>query len=96
MFSEQIKVLVETLTREQKGNSGIVYARRRNDCDKITEALQEQGFSCMSNHSKISPSCRTAINDDWHQGKLKIMVATHDAFGMGVNKSDCRFVFHFQ
>jgi ATP-dependent DNA helicase RecQ len=74
--------------------SGIVYARTREGVEKLAEWLAEQGVEADSYHGGMEPAQRTARQEEWITGKKRIMVATN-AFGMGIDKADVRFVVHY-
>ena len=74
--------------------SGIVYVRRRNTAEQIADFLQQQGVSASFYHGGLPAEERSIRQDEWVSGKVRIMVATN-AFGMGIDKSDVRFVVHY-
>ena len=74
--------------------SGIVYVRRRNTAEQIADFLQQQGVSASYYHGGLPAEERSIRQDEWVSGKVRIMVATN-AFGMGIDKSDVRFVVHY-
>lgn len=74
--------------------SGIVYVRTREGTESVCHNLREQGIAAQYYHAGL-PSVERAIRqDEWMSGKARIMVATN-AFGMGINKPDVRFVVHY-
>lgn len=74
--------------------SGIVYMRSREGCEQLSEKLNEQGFSASYYHAGLPHAERTIRQEEWTSGKVRIMVATN-AFGMGIDKADVRFVVHY-
>ena len=77
-----------------KGLSGIVYAISRKNCEKLTETLVENGIKAETYHAGLSSKQRRLVQSSWKDGTLQVVVATI-AFGMGIDKADVRFVFHY-
>lgn len=73
--------------------SGIVYSLTRKETKIIADYLKENGISAQSYHAGMEASKREKVQNDFMQGKVQVIVATI-AFGMGVDKSDIRFVIH--
>ena len=73
---------------------GIVYVRMRNTAERVANFLVEQGFSASFYHGGLPNAERSMRQDEWVSGKTRIMVATN-AFGMGIDKRDVRFVVHY-
>ncbi|MEO0472913.1 MAG: RecQ family ATP-dependent DNA helicase [Bacteroidota bacterium] len=74
--------------------TGIIYARTRKLTTKLAAWLQEQGVSAAAYHGGMTNSARAAVQQDWLEDRRRIMVATN-AFGMGIDKADVRFVVHY-
>jgi len=74
--------------------TGIVYVRERKRTREIAEFLISQGFDADFYHAGLSKEERSSKQDRWKSGTLRIIVATN-AFGMGIDKPDVRFVVHF-
>ena len=74
--------------------SGIVYVRTREGTEKLSEWLREQGVSADYYHGGLEFVERSMRQEEWMQGKTRVMVATN-AFGMGIDKADVRFVVHY-
>lgn len=73
---------------------GIVYVRMRNTAERVANFLIEQGESASFYHGGLPNAEREIRQDEWVSGKTRIMVATN-AFGMGIDKRDVRFVVHY-
>ena len=73
---------------------GIVYVRMRKTAEQVAQFLTEQGCSASFYHGGLPNAERTMRQDEWVNGKTRIMVATN-AFGMGIDKRDVRFVVHY-
>ena len=73
---------------------GIVYVRMRNTAERVANFLIEQGYSASFYHGGLPNAERSMRQDEWISGKTRIMVATN-AFGMGIDKRDVRFVVHY-
>ena len=74
--------------------SGIVYVRLREGAEKLAAFLREQGISANFYHGGLPNAERTMRQEEWTSGQTRIMVATN-AFGMGIDKADVRFVAHY-
>ncbi len=74
--------------------SGIIYVRTREGCEKLAEHLREQGMAATYYHAGLPSVERGIRQDEWQKGKVRVMVATN-AFGMGIDKADVRFVIHY-
>ncbi|EKD43910.1 MAG: ATP-dependent DNA helicase RecQ, partial [uncultured bacterium] len=79
--------------KEHRGDSGIIYVLSRNSAEKIAEKLKKAGFLVKPYHAGLSSEKRQKHQDLFIKDQVKIMVATI-AFGMGINKSNIRFVIH--
>ena len=73
---------------------GIVYVRMRKTAEEVANYLIEQGESASFYHGGLPNAERAIRQDEWISGKTRIMVATN-AFGMGIDKRDVRFVVHY-
>ena len=79
--------------RERQGQSGIVYARTRRNVEETAEALLAAGVPCAGYHAGMPSARRSLIQRQFTTGKVPVIVATN-AFGLGVDKPDVRFVVH--
>jgi ATP-dependent DNA helicase RecQ len=78
---------------ERKGQSGIVYCLSRNETDQVYEFLKKNGFNTISYHAGKSAEHRRESQNRFMTEDAIVMVATI-AFGMGIDKSDIRYVVH--
>ena len=74
--------------------TGIVYVRARNKTMEISNHLNACGIKADAYHAGMSTELRSAKQEAWKSGKNRIIVSTN-AFGMGIDKSDVRFVCHY-
>lgn len=82
------------ICRKQKG-TGIIYLRNRRRTDEIAEFLNKAGISAAAYHAGLSNELRAEKQEAWMHGKVKVISATN-AFGMGIDKPDVRFVLHLE
>jgi ATP-dependent DNA helicase RecQ len=88
---DKIGYLNETI-QKAKG-TGIVYVRSRKKSREIAQILQQQNIAADYYHAGLAPDLRSAKQDKWMSGEIRVIVATN-AFGMGIDKPDVRFVIH--
>ena len=75
--------------------SGILYASARKRCDEVAEVVRnESGRTCTVYHAGLTKEERDAAQDEFMRGNVDVIVATN-AFGMGIDKPDVRFVVHY-
>ena len=79
---------------EKNNGNGIVYCSTRKEVERVTERLQDDGYSASRYHAGLSDKERSESQDDFLYDRVKIIVATN-AFGMGIDKSNVRFVIHY-
>ncbi len=84
---------VHEIVQRHAGQAGIVYALRRKDTEEIARALAELGVRCDAYHAGLTPIKRTEVQTRFLDERLDVVVATV-AFGMGIDRSDVRFVIH--
>ena len=82
------------LMRGYDGLSGIVYCATRKGVEEVCDALVRAGFDATRYHAGLSEAERKANQDAFAMDEKRVMVATN-AFGMGIDKSDVRFVIHY-
>ena len=73
--------------------TGIVYVRNRDKAEETAEMLRAAGISASYYHAGLTTAARTLRQEDWKAGRIRVMACTN-AFGMGIDKPDVRFVVH--
>jgi ATP-dependent DNA helicase RecQ len=84
---------IEKILKRYKNKCGIIYCSSRAGTEKLAEHIQSLGHSVKAYHAGMTNDARSKTQDAFIQGNLKIICATL-AFGMGIDKSDVRFVIH--
>ena len=74
--------------------TGIVYVRSRKKTEELAAFLSSNGISASFYHAGLGPESRSERQSSWKDGSIRVMVCTN-AFGMGIDKPDVRFVIHF-
>ncbi|MDP4210685.1 MAG: ATP-dependent DNA helicase RecQ [Bacteroidota bacterium] len=90
---DKLKYLVRIISNTP--GTGIVYVRNRKKTKEIAYFLKKQGIPANYYHAGVSDEERAARQDEWKSGFCRVMVATN-AFGMGIDKPDVRFVVHLE
>jgi len=91
--SDKMDFIIEYLN-SHKNQSGIIYAATRKQVDSIYAVLCQKGFKTGKYHAGLSDSERSRTQDAFSYDNIRVMAATN-AFGMGIDKSNVRFVIHF-
>ncbi len=81
------------LVQERRGESGIVYCLSRKSTETTAEMLRDAGISALAYHAGMEAERRTKVQDAFQKDDVDVVVATI-AFGMGIDKSNVRFVIH--
>jgi ATP-dependent DNA helicase RecQ len=81
------------VVRRHPGQGGIVYALTRKDTERIAEALQKAGVDARAYHAGLDAAERARVQADFVNERLQVVAATI-AFGMGIDRSNVRFVVH--
>lgn len=90
---EQKEKRILNIVKKAEG-SGLIYAGTRHGCEHLAKMLTQAGFPTEAYHAGLKSEQRNDIQQRWIDGSLPLVVATN-AFGMGIDKPDCRFVVHF-
>ena len=81
--------------RQHTNENGIIYCATRKDVDRVYENLTRAGIKVGHYHGGLSDEVRREMQNAYADDKLQVMVATN-AFGMGIDKSNVRYVLHYQ
>jgi ATP-dependent DNA helicase RecQ len=88
---EKLNALIDAVEAEE--GTGIVYCATRKNAEEIGGALTDRGVRVAYYHGGMRSKDREQIHNDFMSGEFEVIVATN-AFGMGVDKADIRYVFH--
>jgi ATP-dependent DNA helicase RecQ len=88
---DKIGYLMETVSKSK--GTGIIYVRSRKKCREISDLLRQQEVAADFYHAGLDPALRREKQNQWMKGATRVIVATN-AFGMGIDKPDVRFVLH--
>lgn len=80
--------------RKHRDESGIIYCSTRKTVDALTDKLRSKGLDVAKYHAGLSEQERAACQEDFLYDRANLMIATN-AFGMGIDKSNVRFVIHY-
>ena len=89
---DKIDAILNLLKKEPQ--RGIIYAATRKNVETVTRALQSMGYKSGGYHAGMEMESRKSVQDRFMEGSVPVVVATN-AFGMGIDKADLRFVIHY-
>ena len=94
-FSKKEKIAsIVHFINARKQQSGIVYCMKRSDTEELAETLNSYGIKAIAYHAGLAPARREKAQDDYINDRFDVVCATV-AFGMGIDKSNVRWVIHY-
>jgi ATP-dependent DNA helicase RecQ len=91
--AERDALLIERLRQRPRGAT-IIYVTLQKTTEKVVQLLDRAGVECRAYHAGLESDQRTAVQE-WFQGNPTSVIAATIAFGMGIDKSDIRYVYHY-
>ena len=88
--------LLSAVKKASSKGSGLIYGGTRKNCEELAELITNKlGIQTKAYHAGVEQIQRRKIQEQWISGNLPLVTATN-AFGMGIDKADCRYVIHYQ
>ena len=94
--SSKDQKLLRAVHRAAPNGSGLIYGGTRRNCENLAERIEQKlNIKTRAYHAGVDAAIRKQIQEEWIEGTTPLVVATN-AFGMGIDKSDCRYVIHYE
>lgn len=87
------EVMINSVKKASEKGDGLIYGGTRRNCEVWADNFSRKGIKTEAYHAGIEPDLRKEIQGRWISGETPLVVATN-AFGMGIDKPDCRYVIH--
>ena len=88
-----MNLIANLIKQKFQNQSGIVYCYSQAETEKVASDLCSRGIRADCYHAQMDSNQRTRVHEKWIKKQVYVIVATI-AFGMGIDKADCRFVMH--
>src|SRR4029077_13983979 len=88
-----VRAAIVKLVGARRGQSGIIYAISRKACEALADVLRARGVRAAAYHAGMEPAARSSVQDGFAGDEIDDVIATI-AFGMGIDKSNVRYVIH--
>ena len=90
------KTLLQAVQKGARRGSGLIYGGTRRNCEELSGRIESRlGIKTRAYHAGVDAAMRKQIQEEWISGQTPLVVATN-AFGMGIDKPDCRYVIHYE
>lgn len=94
--SRRQEKLLKAVAKAAKKGTGLIYGGTRRNCENLAVLIKQKlGIETRAYHAGMDSAQRKSIQESWVRGDLPLVIATN-AFGMGIDKSDCRYVIHYE
>lgn len=94
LYEDKTKWVLNYVQKKEKGSRGLIYCSTRNDVEKISEKLLKKGVAAGGYHAGLKKKERAEVQAAFFNNEYDVLVATN-AFGMGMDKADIRYVIHY-
>eukprot|EP01091_Cochliopodium_minus_P016236 TRINITY_DN6024_c0_g1_i1.p1 TRINITY_DN6024_c0_g1~~TRINITY_DN6024_c0_g1_i1.p1 ORF type:complete len:701 (-),score=229.32 TRINITY_DN6024_c0_g1_i1:146-2248(-) len=91
---KNLEEIYEFISTNHKNECGIIYCLSKSECETVSEDLRKKGLSISFYHAGMDTNKREKIHEKWKKEQIMILAATN-AFGMGIDKGNVRFVIHY-
>ncbi|MDZ7682218.1 MAG: ATP-dependent DNA helicase RecQ [Fodinibius sp.] len=94
--NQKEKKLLQAVRKAAPTGAGLIYGGTRRNCEDLSTKIQQQlGIRTKAYHAGVDVAVRKQIQEEWIASSTPLVVATN-AFGMGIDKPDCRYVIHYE
>lgn len=91
--NQKRKKLISVVEKASAKGNGLIYGGTRKNCEDLANLFSKRGIKTEAYHAGVEPTLRKEIQNRWISGETPLVAATN-AFGMGIDKPDCKYVVH--